>query len=260
MIPQDYNSDREKLLFPEYGRHIQNMVKGLSTIEDIGERTRQAHIVIGVMGNLNNNLRDTSDFKHKLWDHLFLLSEFKLDVDSPYAVPTQDDLSPVPQKIKYPKLNFGYKQYGLNIRRVIEEIKDKDTSEIKDDMISDILKFMKFKSYEYNQEFPSNDVVVNHFKSFYSNDIDIDGDILSSAKINVKRKPVNSTLQKKDGARTYRTSSTSSTNSSSTNRNKPRMQSNGAQSNNGQSNNGQSNGGQSNSGTKRYFKHTDNKR
>ena len=216
MIPEDYNSDREKLLFPEYGRHIQNMVKGLSTIEDKEERTRQAYVVIDVMGNLNSHLRDTHDFKHKLWDHIFILSEFKLDVFSPFTIPTEEELFPSPQKIEYPKANFGYKQYGINIRRVISIIKEKESSEVKDELIADILKFMKFKSYEYNQEFPSNEVVISHFKAFYRDEIEIDDNILASAKIDIKRKPTNSHTQRRDGVRPQQRSTSSYGASSST--------------------------------------------
>ncbi len=190
MIQEDYNSSRDKLLFPEYGRHIQNMVKQLSKIEDIEERTRQAHIVIDVMGNLNNNLRDADDFKHKLWDHLFILSDFQLDVHSPYEIPTHEELFPQPQKMEYPGGSVGYKQYGVNIRKVIAAIRDEQESDLKDSLVLDIVKFMKFKSYEYNQEYPSDRVVVNHFKSFYKNDIELDEEVLSSTRVNIKKRPI----------------------------------------------------------------------
>ena len=83
----NYNYTRRKLYLPEYGRHIHEMVDSLLLIEDRAERTRQAKAVIAVMGNLNPLLRDTADFTHKLWDHLFIMSDFQLDVDSPYPQP-----------------------------------------------------------------------------------------------------------------------------------------------------------------------------
>ena len=82
----DYNSSREKLILPEYGRNIQKMVNHIKTIEDRDERNKAAKTVIGVMGNLNPHLRDVGDFKHKLWDHLAVISDFDLDIDSPYEL------------------------------------------------------------------------------------------------------------------------------------------------------------------------------
>ncbi len=83
----DYNSSREKLILPEYGRNIQKMVKHIKTIEDRDERNKAAKTVIAVMGNLNPHLRDVGDFKHKLWDHLTVIADFDLDIDSPYELP-----------------------------------------------------------------------------------------------------------------------------------------------------------------------------
>ena len=89
-MKKNYNYTRRKLYLPEYGRHIQEMVDSLQEIADKTERTRQAKAVIAVMGNLNPLLRDTADFTHKLWDHLFIMSDFQLDVDSPYPLPTRN--------------------------------------------------------------------------------------------------------------------------------------------------------------------------
>ena len=91
-MKKNYNYTRCKLFLPEYGRHIHEMVASLLEIEDRRERTRQAKAVIAVMGNLNPLLRDTADFTHKLWDHLFIMSDFQLDVDSPYPRPSRQDL------------------------------------------------------------------------------------------------------------------------------------------------------------------------
>ena len=87
-MQKNYNYKRRKLFLPEYGRHIHEMVDSLMQIEDRRERNRQARAVIAVMGNLNPLLRDTADFTHKLWDHLFIMSDFKLDIDSPYPIPS----------------------------------------------------------------------------------------------------------------------------------------------------------------------------
>lgn len=180
---KNYNSQREKLLLPEYGRHIQSMVKQLMEIKDKDLRTSQAHAVINVMGNLNNNLRDTQDFKHKLWDHLFIMSNFKLDVDSPYPIPSIESLTPTPERIAYPKGKIKHKQYGKNIRGVIDLIKKSTNQEDKLNLAQNIAKFMKVKSYEYNQEYPSDEVIINDLKEFSGNSIILDDDSLNSTKL-----------------------------------------------------------------------------
>ena len=92
----DYNSTRKKLVLPEYGRHIQKMVDYAVTIEDREERTRCVNSIISVMGNLFPHLRDVSDFKHKLWDHLAIMSDFKLDIDFPYNLPERENFTSKP--------------------------------------------------------------------------------------------------------------------------------------------------------------------
>ena len=98
-MKKNYNYTRRKLYLPEYGRHIQEMIDSLQLIEDRRERNRQARAVIAVMGNLNPLLRDTADFTHKLWDHLFIMSDFQLDVDSPYPQPTRQELTITPRRM-----------------------------------------------------------------------------------------------------------------------------------------------------------------
>ena len=101
LMKKNYNYTRRKLYLPEYGRHIQEMIDSLLVIEDRRERNRQARAVIAVMGNLNPLLRDTADFTHKLWDHLFIMSDFQLDVDSPYPRPTRQELTVSPRPLAY---------------------------------------------------------------------------------------------------------------------------------------------------------------
>ena len=99
-MEKNYNYTRRKLFLPEYGRHIHEMIDSLQKIEDRRERNRQARAVIAVMGNLNPLLRDTADFTHKLWDHLFIMSDFELDVDSPYPRPTRSELTVAPRQLE----------------------------------------------------------------------------------------------------------------------------------------------------------------
>lgn len=116
----DYNTNRKKLPMPEYGRNIQNMVNHLFTIEDREKRNRSAQAVIDVMGNLYPYLRDVAEYKHKLWDHLAIMSDFKLEIDYPYAPPSPDILTEKPQRVPYNQNNIKLRHYGLIIEKLIE--------------------------------------------------------------------------------------------------------------------------------------------
>ena len=157
---KNYNYLRRPLLIPEYGRHIQEMVDSLLEIEDRDERTRQAKAVIAVMGNLNPLLRDTADFTHKLWDHLFIMSDFRLDVDSPYPLPTREDLKVKPEKLAYSQGNISHKHYGKNIAKIIKSIGLENISTAGETLRSAIL-YMRNKSAEYNQDYPNNEEILN---------------------------------------------------------------------------------------------------
>lgn len=157
---KNYNYLRRPLLIPEYGRHIQEMVDSLLEIEDRDERTRQAKAVIAVMGNLNPLLRDTAEVNHKLWDHLFIMSDFKLDVDSPYPLPTRESLEVKPEKLSYSQGNISHKHYGRNIAKIIKSIGTENISTAGETLRSAI-NYMRNKSAEYNQDYPNNEEILN---------------------------------------------------------------------------------------------------
>lgn len=117
----DYNSNRKNLILPEYGRHIQKMVDHAVTIEDREERTKCAKTIIGIMGNMFPHLRDVNDFKHKLWDHLAIMSDFKLDIDYPYELLEKEALTKRPEKIPYRNSKISYMHYGELAEKMIEQ-------------------------------------------------------------------------------------------------------------------------------------------
>lgn len=141
----DYNSKRKKLPLPEYGRNIQNMVDYLFTIEDRDKRNRSAQTVIDVMGNLYPYLRDVAEFKHKLWDHLAIMSEFKLDIDYPYDPPTPDILTEKPNRVPYPQKKIKYMHYGYTMELLIKKAAEMEGEE-KEIMMELLANHMK-KSY-----------------------------------------------------------------------------------------------------------------
>jgi hypothetical protein len=181
-MEKNYNYTRSKMHLPEYGRHIHEMIDYLKTIDDRTERTRQAHIVIDVMGNLNPLLRDTSDIAHKLWDHLFIMAGFDLDVDSPYPIPTQKELSPVPEKLEYPRKNMMFKHYGKNVENMIHSLKDNPDAEAVEETLENIARYMRTKSYEYNQEHPNNEIIIGDIKRMSRGGITLDEEALGSLK------------------------------------------------------------------------------
>lgn len=141
----DYNSNRKKLALPEYGRNIQNMVDYLSTIEDREKRNKSAQTVIDVMGNLFPHLRDVQEFKHKLWDHLAIMSDFELDIDYPYELPSPETLNEKPNRIPYNQHRIKYKHYGRTMELMIEKAAEYEGEE-REIMIEQLANHMK-KSY-----------------------------------------------------------------------------------------------------------------
>lgn len=184
---KNYNYTRRKLHLPEYGRHIQEMVDSLLEIEDRRERTRQAKAVIAVMGNLNPLLRDTADFTHKLWDHLFIMSDFKLDVDSPYPQPSREDLTVSPRRMHYPQSAIAHKHYGKYVARILRKLSSsRDTAAVAES-VDNIARYMRTKSYEYNQEHPNNEVIIKDIRRMSGNAIVIDEVALNNLKSEYKQ-------------------------------------------------------------------------
>src|ERR1044071_564408 len=115
----EYNAERPHLIIPEYGRHLQKLIEQAVALEDREERNKAAKYIISVMGSLNPHLRDVPDFQHKLWDQLFIMSDFKIDVDSPYPLPSRETLNQKPGKLEYPQNYPKYRFYGNNITYMI---------------------------------------------------------------------------------------------------------------------------------------------
>ena len=186
-MKKNYNYTRRKLYLPEYGRHIQEMIDSLLAIEDRRERNRQARAVIAVMGNLNPLLRDTADFTHKLWDHLFIMSDFQLDVDSPYPQPSRQELTASPRRMSYSQGRIAYKHYGKYVERMIRGLADERNPRTVSRTVDNLARYMRTKSYEYNQEHPSNEVIVKDIKRMSGGAIQIDEVALNNLRSDYKQ-------------------------------------------------------------------------
>ncbi len=148
----NYNTQLKKLALPEYGRNIQQMVDYCCTIPDKEERTRCAYTIIKTMGNIFPQLRDEADYKHKLWDHLAIMSDFKLDIDYPYEIVKEENLETKPEPVKYKLEHIKMRHYGKIIERMIERACQYPDGEEKDALIMLIANHMKKVIYLINKE------------------------------------------------------------------------------------------------------------
>jgi hypothetical protein len=153
----EYNTGRNHLIMKEYGRHIQKMVEFLLTIEDKEERQKNAYAVIELMGFLNPHLKNVEDFRHKLWDHLFLISDFTLDVESPYPVPTKETLKAKPEVLGYPKKYPKFNHLGKNIEVVIDKALKEENPEKKQGFANAIAYYMKLTYSNWHKELVHDD-------------------------------------------------------------------------------------------------------
>ena len=164
-----YNTARGKLLLPEYGRNVQNMISHAMEIEDRDERQRAAQAIIEVMGQLNPHLRDVDDFRHKLWTHLFIMSDFKLDVDSPYEIPKKEMLDEKPDIMEYPKSRIRFGHYGQYTQKILE-----GAEEEKEYLTSKMGNFMKRQFLSHNNSAVENSVIAEQLNELSKGTLKID--------------------------------------------------------------------------------------
>ena len=158
----EYNTERPHLIIPEYGRHIQKMVDQAVAEKDPEKRNKQAKSIISVMGNLNPHLRDVADFQHKLWDQLFIISDFKLDAESPYEKPSVEALRESPASLEYPQNYPKYRFYGNNLKRMIDIAIGWEDGDKKDGLVLTIANHMKKCFLNWNKDTVEDDVIFAH--------------------------------------------------------------------------------------------------
>lgn len=169
----DYNTIREKLIIPEYGRNVQKMVNYCVSIEDRDERNDTALAIIEVMGNLNPHLRDVPDFKHKLWDQLFIMSKFKIDVDSPYPIPSEEFFTEKPEMLVYPEKSRKYRFYGLNLKKMIAVAISREDFEEKELLIMALANHMKKSFLNWNKDTVDDETILKHLYELSDGNIDL---------------------------------------------------------------------------------------
>jgi len=186
----NYNTERNDIEMREYGRHLQKMVDYAITIEDRNKRQKVAETIIHLMSTLNPQLRNTADYKQKLWDHLFIVSKFKLDVDSPYPIPTEETARIKPAHLPYPQQKIKLKHYGKNVEALVEKAKNMD--EDKKATFTEIIgNFMKMAYKNWSNEEVSNELIKEDMKFLSA------GELAISAEMNIENMSRNQQQQRR---------------------------------------------------------------
>ena len=176
--PLRYNTSRKQLIIPEYGRHIHEMINQTCEIKDKEERNKSARAIIGVMGNLNPHLRDVSDFQHKLWDQLFIMSNFKLDVECPFEKPDKRILEERPETLHYPQNYPKYRFYGNNIKNMIDAAKKWEDNDLKDALVYNIANHMKKCFLNWNKDTVEDKLILDHLKELSNDELKVKSELL----------------------------------------------------------------------------------
>jgi len=203
----EYNSEREHLIIPEYGRHIQKLVNHCVAIEDEDEKNKMARAIVKVMGNLQPHLRDVPDFQHKLWDQLFIMSDYKLNVETPYPKPEKELLQAKPESLPYPKSASKYRFYGNNIQIMIDTALTWEEGEMKETLIYTIANHMKKCYLNWNKDTVDDEVIFKHLDDLSGGKLALkEKEELSDSKDLLRKKPSKSYQKgsQKQGKKAYR--------------------------------------------------------
>jgi hypothetical protein len=206
-----YNTEREHLIIPEYGRHLQKMINHAVAQESKEERNRLAKAIISIMGNMQPHLRDVPDFQHKLWDQLFIMSDLKLDADSPFEIPTEEMLSARPEPLKYPQNFPKYRFYGNNIKTMIDVANTWEAGEMKEALEYTIANHMKKSFLNWNKDTVEDTVIFSHLFELSDGKIDLRGSnedlsdstslLKTQRKFATQKKPVKKTNNQRNRKR-----------------------------------------------------------
>lgn len=173
----EYNSQRSNMNISEYGRNIQKMIEYIMTIESREKRNQLAKATIQVMGQLNPHLRDINDFKHKLWDHLFIMSNFQLDVDSPYPIPSPETLKRKPERLSYASNNITFRHYGRHIERMIEKASSLPDGDEKEALIKMIANHLKKSYLTWNRDAVTDEEIASHLHVLSSGKLTLNNNV-----------------------------------------------------------------------------------
>ncbi len=173
----EYNTQRSRLPLPEYGRNLQKMVHKAIKIDDKDKRTRYAHFLVDIMVQLHPSGKDSSELRHKLWDHLHIMSDFQLDIESPYPVPDREVLTKPPNKLSYPNRQFKYRYYGRCIQDIIEKACEMEDGEEKEALTRSIANQMKKSYLIWNKDAVDDSLIAQHLAELSKSRLTISEDL-----------------------------------------------------------------------------------
>ncbi|MDO6388556.1 DUF4290 domain-containing protein [Pontibacter sp. BT731] len=171
---------KQDLLLREYGRNVQDLVNHILSIEDKAERTRLSYLLINLMAKLNPQLRDTQDFQQKLWNHLYVMSGSKLDVDAPYPLSAMEYLNDKPQRMEYPLSTPRYKHYGQNVELLIQRATELEDEKEREAATISIGKLMKTLYRSYNKDSITDDVIMSDIQQISKGKLNLDPSMIES--------------------------------------------------------------------------------
>lgn len=180
-----YNTLREELYMPEYGRHIQRLVNYVQTVEDKEKQQQIVGEILKLMASINPNARNVADYEHKLWDHLQIMANFELDVDSPYPKPSREEIYKKPEKFDYPlRTKMKYRHYGRNVVKMINNAAEMEDDEKQEAFTEIIASFMKRTYENYHNESVNDDIIKEDLVNISEGELSLDDD----QRIVVKRR------------------------------------------------------------------------
>ncbi|MBL0310243.1 MAG: DUF4290 domain-containing protein [Bacteroidetes bacterium] len=200
----DYNSSRDKLVMKEYGRYVQRIVENCVQEKDREKRNTFAKEIIELMGQLNPHLRNVEDFRHKLWDHLFIMSDYKLDVDSPYPIKGREEIEKRPERLPYPQTKIKYKHYGKHVESLIAKAIKTEDPEKKTEFINCIGNFMKLVYDNWSHDDINDDTIKNDLRLLSKGELAVvDGQDLGALSRANRQKEIHkdSKFQRKGGGK-----------------------------------------------------------
>ncbi len=242
----EYNTQRNQLILSEYGRSIQKMVAYATAIEDVEKRKKVADEILTLMGQLNPHLRDIADYKHKLYDHLFIISDFKLDLESPYPKPTPESIYVKPPVMAYPQEKIVYRFYGKNIQNMINHVTTLADGDFKTAYINAIGSFMKTNCRNWNDEVLGDEQIMAHLQQLSGGKIVIDNaEQIDFKAQQIRRANNNNNRNNNNENRNFRNNNNNNRNPNNNNRNNnnrnPNNNNRNPNNNNRNANNNQSN-------------------
>jgi len=194
----EYNTERTTLKIPEYGRNVQRMVDYCLTIEDREHRNKVAQSIIDVIGNLNPAIRDAPDYTHKLWDHLFIMSDFQLDVESPYPIPTAENFVGLPDEVPYPQKSRKFRHYGGVVKTMVKHAIEMEDGEEKEALVYGIAYAMKRNYLKYNKDTVSDSTILTDLAEISEGKLKTEGiDLPHSKAFNISPAERNTTVVRK---------------------------------------------------------------